>query len=154
MSNLSTSLRASRSTAARALTGLALCASALLMAAPAQAQGTKFALTCIGTGTGGAINFSYRWGSGEWRSTTVQPGNWVVLSYRYDYEGENRAPRLQVRFDDDLSSGTNWWNQELKSYAAREKACEREGYTYSFEARRGSLSLVDTEGQGMASSRF
>lgn len=108
----------------------------------AHAAGTQFALTCIGTETGGAINFQYRWGpSGEWRSASVQPGRWQAITYRYGYEGENRAPQLEIRYDDDMSSAANFVRTRVQSYAARAMNCEAEGYTYNFVNRSGELFL-------------
>lgn len=125
---------------------LLLLAAAALAAPSAQAQGTQFSLTCIGTETGSAINFMYRWGDGgEWKSARVEPGSWQAISYRYSYAGENRAPQLQVRFDDDMSGGVNMVRQGVKSYAARNKDCEGEGFTYQFITRRGELFLESGE---------
>jgi hypothetical protein len=92
----------------------------------AHAAGTQFSLTCVGTETGGTINSQYRWGpDDQWRKTSVEPGNWKVISYRYSYEGENRAPQLELRFDDDMGDAVNMVRQKLRSYAARNKDCER-----------------------------
>ena len=134
--------------------------SALLLAAAvhapdALAQGTQFALTCIGTETGDTVNFQYRWGpDGEWRTTRVQPGKWQAISYRYRYEGENRAPQLEVRFDDDMTSDVNMVRQKLSSYAARTSHCESEGFTYNFFNRRGELFLMTDEGRRSGSSQL
>lgn len=134
-----------------ALTALLLAAT--VHAPEALAQGTQFSLTCIGTETGDTINFQYRWGpDGEWRTTRVQPGKWQAISYRYRYEGENRAPQLEVRFDDDMTSDVNMVRQKLNSYAARTSHCESEGYTYNFFNRRGELFLMTDEVRRSGSS--
>ena len=58
------------------LGGVALLLSGLAFhAGTAQAADTQFALTCVGTETGGDINFQYRWGpSGEWKRADAEPG--------------------------------------------------------------------------------
>lgn len=133
----------------------ALLLTAAVHAPDALAQGTQFSLTCIGTETGDAINFQYRWGpDGEWRATRVQPGKWQAISYRYRYEGENRAPQLEVRFDDDMGAGVNLVRQKLSSYAARTSHCESEGFTYNFFNRRGELFLLTEEGRRSGSSQL
>lgn len=120
-------------------------ASALLLsaiaAAPAQA-GTKYALTCIGSETGYTINYQYRWGNnGSWQTASVKPGAWKNHRYNYKYEGENSAPQLQVRYDDDASSGSNMVITKLDSYAASYNDCEAQGKTYDFYETRGELNL-------------
>lgn len=104
---------------------------------------TRHALVCIGTETGEAVNFQSRWGDdGTWSSNSVAPGKWRILSYPYDYPGENRSPGLQVRFDDDLSSDRHMVIVKVDAYAAAGKSCEKEGATYNFYARSGVLDLV------------
>lgn len=126
---------------------------AFSMAPDAQASGTQHALTCVGTETGETVYFQYRWGlSGEWRRSEATPGHWQVITYRYRYAGENSAPQLELRFDDDLSSGVNMVRQKLKSYAARTRNCEAEGYTYNFVDRAGELFLHSDESRGGGSS--
>lgn len=130
-------------------------AGAALHIPDAQAAGTQYALTCIGSETGDTINFQYRWGaSGEWRSGSVRPGYWQAISYRYNHEGENRAPQLEIRYDDDMSSAANFVRTRVSSYAAHKVDCEREGYTYNFYNRRGELFLRPQEGLSSMGTRL
>jgi hypothetical protein len=125
----------------------ALIAITSLGAQQAHAADTQFALTCIGTETGSAVNFQYRWGEdSEWRTSRTRPGSWQVISYRYQYPGQNRSPQLELRFDDDMSSRVNTVRQKVKSYAARTKQCESEGASYNFIDRDGELFVVLEDG--------
>ena len=102
----------------------------------------KHALVCIGTEMGETVNFQSRWGEdGTWSANSVAPGKWRILSYPYDYPGENRSPQLQVRFDDDLSNKSRMVIVKVDAYAAAGKNCEKEGATYNFQERNGVLDL-------------
>jgi hypothetical protein len=133
----------------RAARPLAVAAATLFTAIAAQAR-AEFGLTCIGTETGSTINFQYRWGdSGNWQTTSVQPGKWQAIRWTYDHPGQNRSPTLVIRYDDDLSGGVNMVRQKVKTFAASAVHCEREGYTYNFRNRGGELFLDDEESGGL-----
>ena len=105
----------------------------------------SFALTCIETNTGYTINFQYRWGEEDgWTSTSVEPGRWRMTWHMYDYPDENRSPQLQVRYDDDLTSSSNYVITSLDSYAAYKKDCEGEGKKYRFWSRHSELFIGDS----------
>ena len=124
------------------------CALLVVGAGPglAEKKATRFALTCLGTETGGEVNFQYRWGPDDsWSNSSVAPGKWQMLTYKYDFRGENRSPVLQVRYDDDLSSDTNWVITDLESYAAVNRYCEGEGKTYNFYQRGLELYIAEED---------
>ncbi|MEN9205383.1 MAG: hypothetical protein Q6K70_06220 [Thermostichales cyanobacterium DRC_bins_46] len=106
-------------------------------------QATRFAMTCIGTEAGSAINFAYRWGeSGSWENTSVEPGKWLILTWRYDYPNQNRSPVLTVRYDADFTSATSFVVEQLESYAAPiDSNCEQYGKTYNFYTSRTGDTL-------------
>ncbi len=108
------------------------------------AEAGSFALTCIKSNTGQKINFQYRWGSNDsWKSASVRPGYWQQIWHMYDYPDENRSPRLQVRYDDDLSASSNFVITSLNSYSAYRKDCEGEGREYVFWRRGSELFIGD-----------
>lgn len=128
-----------------AATGLAL---PLTLTYPqeAMAESARFALACIGSETGYTVNFSYRWGnSGPWENSSVGPGKWIKLMWNYDYPGENRSPKLVVRYDDDTSSATNTVRTDLEAYAAKEADCEGQGKTYNFYERGSELYIQEED---------
>ncbi len=146
MTPISRSLHTIARTLRRCAAPLAIAAIALSAAAPAAAEPTRFALTCIGTETGGNINFQYRWGTtGEWKTTSVAPGKWQLLRWTYDRPGQNRSPQLFIRYDDDMGDGVNMVRQPVESFAARKPDCDSDGYTYNFRERGGELFLDDEE---------
>jgi hypothetical protein len=112
----------------------------------ASAQSTKFALACIGTETGYAVNFAYRWGSsGEWTSATVAPGKWLKLTWNYKFAGENKSPALNVRYDDNTTGVTNIVRTPLKAYAATHSDCEDQGKTFNFYQRGTELYISEED---------
>lgn len=120
----------------------------LILAQPqrASAQAARFALVCVGTETGYAINFSYRWGnSGRWSSTSVAPGKWQKLMWNYDYPGENRSPQLTIRYDDNNTRTTNMVRTDLKAYAASQSDCEGQGKTYNFYERGTEIYIQEED---------
>ena len=110
----------------------------------AMAADPTHALTCISTNTGDTVNFSYRWGSKrDWKSTKVVPGEWLLLSWRYQYAGYNRSPQLEIRYDDDFTDGAHFVRTQLKSYAVSDnRACETQGLRYEFRLRGNELYLL------------
>lgn len=119
---------------------------AVAQAPIASAQSTKFALACIGTETGYAVNFAYRWGSsGEWTSATVAPGKWLKLTWNYKFAGENKSPALNVRYDDNTTGVTNIVRTPLKAYAATHSDCEDQGKTFNFYQRGTELYISEED---------
>lgn len=102
----------------------------------------RHALVCVGTETGETVNFQARWGDdGAWSAKSIAPGKWQILTYPYDYPGENRSPALQIRFDDDLSSKSHMVIVKVNAYAAVGENCEKEGATHNFREQNGVLEL-------------
>jgi hypothetical protein len=124
--------------------GLAI---AVLHAADAMAAGSTHALTCIGTETGESVNFSYRWGpSRDWKSTAVQPGKWLLLSWRYKYADYNRSPQLEFRYDDDSTDGAHFVHTKVRSYAVSDiRDCENQGFRYEFRLRGNEVYLLEVD---------
>lgn len=115
--------------------------------AETMAAGATHALTCIGTETGGPVNFSYRWGpSNDWKGTTVQPGRWLLLSWRYKYADYDRSPQLEVRYDDDYTDGAHFVRTKVESYAVSDnRDCENQGHRYEFRLRGNEVYLLDMD---------
>ena len=120
----------------------------LVLAQPqrAKAESARFARACLGTETGYNINFSYRWGnSGRWNSASVAPGKWQMLMWNYDYPGENRSPKLTIRYDDNNTSTSNIVLTDLEAYAARQSDCEKQGKTYNFYERGTEIYIQEED---------
>lgn len=116
-----------------------------LASQPARAEAV-YALTCIGTDTGYTIHYEYRWGEDdEWKAASVEPGNWKLHTWNYDYPGANTSPQLTIRYDDDLTGGSNHVTTDLGSYAAEYKDCEDEGKIYEFWEQGDELFVQEVD---------
>ena len=121
---------------------LTLLAQASLLSLPSHAQEARYALTCLGTNTGTKISFQYRWGdSGSWNEDTADPGKWTKMMWEYASPGQNRSPKLSVRYDDDYTSRTRVVVTPLVAYAAKDLNCERSGKTYNFYLKGSELVI-------------
>ncbi len=63
------------------------------------------------------------------------------MMWEYATPGQNRSPKLSVRYDDDYSSGMNVVVTPLLSYAAKDLNCERSGKTYNFYLKGSELVI-------------
>ena len=120
-------------------------ASSLMFQPPAQAAGETMGLTCLGTKTGYAVTFRYRWGeSDSWSDLiSVSPGEWHWIKHDYDYPGQNSSPLLQIMFDQDATAGVSYTIYNLKAYAAFSQDCEGQGKTYYFYQRGNQIRVED-----------
>ena len=78
---------------------------ALAAVAPtyAQAQDNWYGVVAFENPTSVTINYSFRWGNGEWQEFTVLPGETVWHAWSYSYANENASPVPEISFDADLS---------------------------------------------------
>jgi len=66
---------------------------------PAQKRGSFV----VNNPTNGKINYEMKWGGGEWKQYTLEPGERRFHSFTLSVHGEVPAPR--VRYDADLAPG-------------------------------------------------
>ena len=118
---------------------------ALFWLQPAHAQSNRMGLTCVGNKSGSRINFSFQFGDGQWRPTSVNPQHWRPISFGYDFINQNSGPVLRVRFDADTSSGTYYVTQELKQYASPTSNCNANGRKYNFHQRGNRIYLESAQ---------
>ena len=123
----------------------ALAAVLQLAAMPSAYGEPRFALICVGTDTSYAINYEYRWGDGEWKPASVEPGRWKLHMYPYRTPGSTYSPGMEVRYDDDPGARTNHVVTALRAYAADEEDCEEDGWLYDFWERDGELFIGNAE---------
>ncbi|GAB4216399.1 MAG: hypothetical protein OHK0012_18590 [Synechococcales cyanobacterium] len=123
--------------------GLGLILSTMGLAGYSQ-PATRFAMTCVGTEVGETLNFSYRWGTtGSWTDSSVDPEEWLILTWRYDTPNQNESPVLSIRYDADFTSGTSFVIEELESYASPiDKNCADYGKTYNFYTDKTGNQLM------------
>jgi hypothetical protein len=92
---------------------------------------TPYGLVCLVNRTDWAINYSYKWGDGDWQSTKVNAhGN---RSHWWNYApGSHSSPNFTVRFDADFTSSTDYKKYYLTRYQASDTSCW-EGKVYNFQ---------------------
>jgi hypothetical protein len=99
----------------------AVALSGALAATPAQASAmsNNDAVFSVTNCTNGTLYYSIRWGEdGQWQQMALAPGASMEHFWRYDYPDEDRSPTPYIRFDADLTAGTNWVQYGLEAYAA------------------------------------
>jgi hypothetical protein len=105
-----------------------------LCASEAQAASEKYAVTSITNRTNLTIHYEFKWGNGEWRQASLQPGHTMHHSWTYEYRGQNRSPVKLVRFDSDLRTGKILTvTKEVKSNACYNKSEGGKLYVIEFE---------------------
>lgn len=73
------------------------------------------------------IHYKFRWGEGEWKDYSIQPGWSMTHTYQDDFANQNRSPRPYTAFD--MGGGIANRSYWLKANAAPDTAA-RWGYPY------------------------
>lgn len=104
---------------------------------------TPYAVVCLVNKTGRNINYSYRWGDGEWKSQSVSANRRRYHSWTYA-AGSHSSPDFRIRFDSDFTSGTDYKQYVLKRYRNGEKSCDG-AKKYEFrDSGSSAVGLHDT----------
>lgn len=105
-----------------------------------------FALTCLANSTDYSVTFYTKWGDNDWQEGVLEAGDYVSLSYPFDYADQNVAPELRLSFDTDMLPDSEDWTEEpLVQIAAPEENCDQYGsmYTFAYDAdRETSIGLM------------
>jgi hypothetical protein len=121
----------------------ALGLTACVLASGAAEAATRYGVVCVHNRTNQTINFQVKWADvGRWDSYALSPGGNRWFSHRYDEAGENRSPRLLVRFDSDLRYSRYNLEYKLNRRAAQGQSC-REGAPYAFEYESQNRRFID-----------
>ena len=97
---------------------------------PVTPSRTPYAVVCLVNRTNRTINYSYRWGTGAWKSRTISAKRSRYHSWKYA-AGSHSSPDFRIRFDADFSKGTDYKQYKLKRFRASEKKCSA-GKKYEF----------------------
>ena len=81
----------------------------------------RFAGVTINNSLGLRINYQVKWGDGSWQQRSIGPNGSRSEWFRYKRPGQNRSPRLQIRFDSDMSGETHNVVYDLKKYASPDR---------------------------------
>ena len=76
--------------------------------------GDVYDVVTINNKTGGPINYSYRWGNGEWRDDQIYPDKLWGYPHKYKFVNEHKSPSFEVRFDRNVSQTATWIVYSLK----------------------------------------
>ena len=60
----------------------------------------------INNHAGRRIEYYFRWGKGDWRRRTVEPGNRRGHSHKYKFVDEHKSPPFEVTLDRKLGPGS------------------------------------------------
>ncbi len=93
---------------------------------PVNAQSSRYTVLCLTNDTDTSIQYSYRWGNGQWKSSTLYAGEVEMHSW-----SSSRYPNFEINFDSDATTGHDSSAYDLEGYSATNPNC-REGKNYSF----------------------
>ncbi|MEM6284337.1 MAG: hypothetical protein AAF787_19250 [Chloroflexota bacterium] len=103
-----------------------------------------YAMVCIENATSQSLNFSYRWGSGNWQTSTIRPGAQLWFSKEYSSPtGPRNSPAFVIDFDANMGGGAD--DREtytLERTASPEQSCDGiNAYTFDFVSGRNRINL-------------
>ncbi|MBM3528825.1 MAG: hypothetical protein FJX62_12105 [Alphaproteobacteria bacterium] len=67
---------------------------------------------CLHNETNRAVNFRYRWGSGEWKVVNMKPDFQYAFCWKYA-EGSKSSPDLKFELDVDMTKGSAWRTYDI-----------------------------------------
>jgi hypothetical protein len=102
----------------------------------------RFAILCLNNNTNRIINYKYKWGDGNWKTSRVRPAGRYLHSWKYKRQNQRKSPHFRIRFDSDLSSAKYWQKYNLKRNASPEQSC-RSGKNYVFKYDGKSKRYVE-----------
>lgn len=114
----------------------------------------RYAVFCITNKTDVTVNYSYQWGSDEWRSISLSPRKSRTHSMPYERANQNSSPTPRIRFDSDLRQlrvirrrgiQRNYFiTYSLKKNASPEPSCSY-GKQYHFVYDGKSNDFIDLQ---------
>lgn len=95
---------------------------ATLTASPSPGRANTHGCACVHNETGLAVNFRYRFGTGDWKKVRLKP-NWNdAICWRYG-SGKHTSPELKFEIDVDLTKGNAWTIYALKRIQSPGNTC-------------------------------
>jgi hypothetical protein len=90
---------------------------------PPRNNDNSYAVVCLENETNIDINYSFRWGTGQWQTRTVDAGRSRWHSWEYDSDSRS-SPNFEIEFDADTRSGsTRYLNYDLERYQNETESC-------------------------------
>ena len=104
----------------------------------------RFAVAKVSNPLDIPLKYQYRWDGGEWKSATANPGRTMIHSWKYQFQGQNNSPTLEVRFDADIGEGAFFRTYKLKKYAVQYRTVGGKRYRLGFSVLNKILKLTSS----------
>ncbi len=113
---------------------------------PSQSNSTSssWGVVCLVNNTEDKVVYAYRWGDEDWKKYSLEAGSSHWYSWNHS-SGSDAFPKFSVRFDNNLSSDSNFKEYELEKNNASEQSCEK-AKNYRFKYTDRSQSFIDLYG--------
>jgi hypothetical protein len=102
----------------------------------------RFAVLCLNNNTNRIINYKYKWGDGNWKTSRVRPAGRYWHSWKYKRPNQRKSPPFNISFDSDMSNGKYFQTYKLGKFASPEQSC-RVGKKYVFKYDGKSKRYVE-----------
>lgn len=92
----------------------------------------KYAVAKVTNPLTTTVSYRYRWGTGAWKVTSLSPGTTNRHSWRYQFEGQNASPKLQIRFDADQGEGVFFRTYTLQKHSVPYRTIGGKDYRFKY----------------------
>jgi hypothetical protein len=93
---------------------------------PAAAQQITHGCACLHNQTQAQVSYRYKWGEGEWRTTSLRPGYQIALCWQYE-NAQRSSPNLVFELDVDMSKGSAWTKYAIARVQTAGNSCAQVG---------------------------
>ncbi len=93
---------------------------------PAAAQQITHGCACLHNQTQAQISYRYKWGDGEWKTTSLRPGYQTALCWQYA-NAQRSSPDLVFELDVDMSKGSAWTKYAIARVQTAGNSCAQVG---------------------------
>ncbi len=109
----------------------------------------RYATTCIENDAYGPIHYSRKWGDGEWKDFSIQPGDSHFHSWSYANLNNPTSPKLYIRFDCNRNkSGYQERMYELERFQTFEQDCNGAKKYKFIEFQKSSNGFLKGDSDG------
>lgn len=93
---------------------------------PLAAQQITHGCACLHNQTQAQISYRYKWGEGEWKTTSLRPGYQTALCWQYE-NAQRSSPNLVFQLDVDMSKGSAWTTYAIARVQTAGNSCASVG---------------------------
>ncbi len=91
----------------------------------------RYGVVCIRNQTLVPVIYTYRWGSGDWQTITLQPSTDRWHAYEYS-SGTRSSAEFYIRFDENFTNAEYYREYLLERHASPSESCDP-GHMYEFQ---------------------